>query len=239
MPEFLVNDTHSCSRDLIQQPPRPKNVRIRRGQSTSGSKLSGQSKPEVSHTNNPESSRLDSSLTGSESQTISPLSMTSKESKLLYMNVVASLSTWAVLAGITVLPTVSAFIRDSRALEGIEKAGNIVLNTVEDIPPLVAGGLCCVYWIVGLSWLCWESKGDHVWLTERILLPTVLNSIFSIVTALANVYTPHNKHWAVITLEVVATALNMTTAAIVLYIAYVQSSEDWDGYYVSNKVHTA
>ena len=69
--------------------------------------------------------------------------------------------------------------------------------------------------------------------------PTVLNSIFSIVTALANVYTPHSKHWAVITLEVVATALNMTTAAIVLYIAYAQSSEDWDGDYVSNKVHTA
>ncbi|KFY21426.1 hypothetical protein V493_07410, partial [Pseudogymnoascus sp. VKM F-4281 (FW-2241)] len=66
--------------------------------------------------------------------------MTSKESKLLYMNVVASLFTWAVLAGITVLPTVSAFIRNSRALEAIERAGTIFLNTVEDIPPLVAGG---------------------------------------------------------------------------------------------------
>lgn len=40
-------------------------------------------------------------------------------------------------------------------------------------------------------------------------------------------------------LEVVATALNMTTAAIVLYIAYVQSSKDWDGDYISDKVHTA
>ncbi|KFY50505.1 hypothetical protein V495_00221 [Pseudogymnoascus sp. VKM F-4514 (FW-929)] len=239
MPEFLVTDANSRSTDFIQQPPRPEDVRIRRSQRTSCSELSGQSKPEVSHTNNPESSRLDSNLTGSESQTILPSSMTSKESKLLYINVVASLSTWAVLAGITVFPTVSAFIRNSRALEGIERAGNIVLNTVEDIPPLVAGGLCCVYWILGLSWLCWESKGHHVWQTERILLPTVLNSIFSIVTALANVYTPHSKHWAVITLEVVATALNMTTAAIVLYIAYAQSSEDWDGDYVSNKVHTA
>ncbi|KAL5344425.1 hypothetical protein ACLOAV_010685 [Pseudogymnoascus australis] len=141
MPEFLVNDTDSCSRDLIQQPPRPEDVRIRRDQSISCSKLNGESKPEVSHANNPQSSRLDSSPTDSESRAISPLNMTSKESKLLYINVVTSLLTWTILAGITVLPDVSAFIRNSRALEVIERAGNTVLNTVEDIPPLVAGGV--------------------------------------------------------------------------------------------------
>jgi hypothetical protein len=57
-------------------------------------------------------------------------------------------------------------------------------------------------------------------------------------TALASVYSPHNDHWAVVSLEIIAMALNMTIAAIVLYMAYIQLSEDFDDDFI-RKVHTA
>lgn len=67
---------------------------------------------------------------------------------------------------------------------------------------------------------------------------TILNSIVSMLTALASVYSPHSDHWAVVALGFTAMALNVTIAAIVLYMAYVQLSEDFDNDYV-RKVHTA
>lgn len=67
---------------------------------------------------------------------------------------------------------------------------------------------------------------------------TILNSIVSMLTALASVYSPHIDHWAVVSLEIAAMVLNMAIAAIVLYIAYVQLSEDFDNDLLC-KVHTA
>lgn len=87
--------------------------------------------------------------------------------KILYENMLAILFTWH-LAGFIVLPVTFASIRNSRALDGIGRAGKAVFGAVQNVPLLVVAGACCG--VIGLSWLCWEDRHHYVWLPDRAFL---------------------------------------------------------------------
>jgi hypothetical protein len=90
--------------------------------------------------------------------------------KILYANMLALLFTWLLLAGFTVFPVTFASIRNSRALDGIGRAGKAVFSAVQDAPLLVVAGTGCICGAVGLSWLCWGNRVNYVWLTDRAFL---------------------------------------------------------------------
>jgi hypothetical protein len=53
---------------------------------------------------------------------------------ILYMNILASLFTWLVLARIVVIPVTFALVRNSCALDEIGKARNAILGAIQNIP---------------------------------------------------------------------------------------------------------
>ena len=90
--------------------------------------------------------------------------------KILYANMLASIFTWLLLAGFIVLPATFASIRNSRALDGMGKAGNVVISAAQNIPLLWVAGICCFFGASGLSWLWWGQSHNYIWLGDRIFL---------------------------------------------------------------------
>ena len=88
--------------------------------------------------------------------------------KLLYANMLV-LFTW-LLAGLVILRVIFASIRNSRALDGIGRAGKAVFSAVQDSPLLVVAGTGFICGVVGLYWHCWGNTGKYVWLTDCAFL---------------------------------------------------------------------
>ena len=86
--------------------------------------------------------------------------------KLLYANMLVS---W-LLAGLVILPVMFASIRNSRALDGIGRAGKAVFSEVQDSPLLVVAGTGFICGVVGLYGYCWGHTVKFVWLTDCLFL---------------------------------------------------------------------
>jgi ABC-type phosphate/phosphonate transport system permease subunit len=97
----------------------------------------------------------------------SEMNMKTEMPKILYANMLASLFTWFLLAGLIVLPMTFASIRNSHAPDSIAKAGKVLFGVVQKIPLLVIAGICCLCGVIGLSWLCWENRNNYV---DRVFL---------------------------------------------------------------------
>ena len=78
------------------------------------------------------------------------LKVKAEMTKLLYAKLLV-LVTW-LLASLVIFPLMSTSIRNSRALNGIVRAGKVVFSVVKDPPVLVAAGigLICGWIILGL-----------------------------------------------------------------------------------------
>ncbi|KAH8586708.1 hypothetical protein B0O99DRAFT_459244, partial [Bisporella sp. PMI_857] len=132
------------------------------------------------------------------------LRMRTEVSGVRFADIYASLLAWLLLAGFIVLPATMTSSRHSRILDNIGKTGEKVLDTIHSIPLLVIAGTSCVCGSLGLFWLCWKSKENHIWLEERV--PTLLNAVVSLMSTLINVYTTDNGYLsltAIITVTVV------------------------------------
>jgi hypothetical protein len=90
--------------------------------------------------------------------------------KFLYANMLASLFTWLLLAGFIVLPATVTSIRNSRALDGMGRAGKAVIGATQNIPLLWVAGFCCVCGVSGLLWLWWGQNQNYIWLGDPIFL---------------------------------------------------------------------
>ena len=89
---------------------------------------------------------------------------------ILYANMLASLFTWLLLAGFTVLPVTFASLRNSRTLNEIGKAGKAVFGAVQNIGFLWLAGTFFFCGVFGLLWLWWENRKNYIWLTDRVFL---------------------------------------------------------------------
>jgi hypothetical protein len=89
---------------------------------------------------------------------------------ILYTNMLASLFTWLLLAGFMVLPVTFSSLRTSRALNGLGRAGKIVIGAVQNIPFLAIAASCFVFGLAGLLWIWWENRRNYIWLTDRVFL---------------------------------------------------------------------
>jgi hypothetical protein len=90
--------------------------------------------------------------------------------KILYANMFASLFTWLLLAGFIVFPATFTSIRNSRALDGMGKAGKVIVSAAQNIPWLGAAIVCCACGVSGLSWLWLGQSQSFIWPGDRIFL---------------------------------------------------------------------
>lgn len=89
--------------------------------------------------------------------------------KIVYANMLTLLFT-GLLAGFGLLPVMFASIRNSRALDGVGRAGKAVFSAAQDAPLLAVVETALICSVVALSWLCWGNRVKYVWLTDCALL---------------------------------------------------------------------
>lgn len=87
--------------------------------------------------------------------------------KILYADLLASLLTWILLAGLITLPVIFASVSNFAALDRIERS---IFGAFQNVPIQWVVEVCRVCAVVGLSWLCWKNKNNHTWLADCVLL---------------------------------------------------------------------
>jgi hypothetical protein len=85
-------------------------------------------------------------------------------------NILASLSTWLLLAGYTVFPGTFTSIRNSQALENAGRTGKIIVKTFQNLPLLVVAALFCATGASGMSWFGWKWQDNYMLLLNKIIL---------------------------------------------------------------------
>ncbi|RSL60286.1 hypothetical protein CEP53_005475 [Fusarium sp. AF-6] len=48
-----------------------------------------------------------------------------------------------------------------------------------------------------MGWIGWSQKHNYIWLSDRIFLPSLLNSVVAFLMSLINVYTAQEGSWSV------------------------------------------
>ncbi|UPK92445.1 hypothetical protein LCI18_003380 [Fusarium solani-melongenae] len=109
--------------------------------------------------------------------------------------ILAAVANWLFLAGFVVFPGTFTTISQATAL-GDSQAGRIVQHAVQNAPLLVVGSLCCFFGGVGIGWIGWSQKHNSIWLSDRIFLPSLLNSVVALLMSLINVYTAQEGSWS-------------------------------------------
>ncbi|KAH7417506.1 hypothetical protein BKA64DRAFT_658064 [Cadophora sp. MPI-SDFR-AT-0126] len=149
------------------------------------------------------------------------------------------LFTW-LLAGLVILLVMFASIRNSRALDGIGRAGKVVFSALQDSPLLVVAGTGFICGVVGLYWHCWRNTSKYVWLTDCAFLPTLLDSVLTFFTALINICAARGRHWLVSAFVTVSVATSTTLVAIIIYMVYVGLTDSaWGEHRTMKEAHVA
>ncbi|KAJ6114200.1 hypothetical protein N7512_007645 [Penicillium capsulatum] len=138
-------------------------------------------------------------------------------------NILASVAHWILLAGYLVIPgTFTSLQRSDADHNGLtnNKAGEAILNTIQNPPLLV---LACIFFVAGLltmGCLYWEHRSNYIWLINRIFMPTLLNALAGLLTTIINLYTAHNGDWSIMALlTVIASGLSVASS-LSLVIVY-------------------
>lgn len=88
-------------------------------------------------------------------------------------NLLASFSTWILLAGFIVVPGTFVSVEDSKALQKDAKHNkweHELLSTVKHASLIWVAMFCCVVGSAGMVWLWWRWRSNYVWLINKIFL---------------------------------------------------------------------
>ena len=88
-------------------------------------------------------------------------------------NLLASFSTWILLAGFIVVPGTFVSIEESKAVQEGAKSSKVthaVLDTVKHASLMWVAGLCCAVGGAGMVWLWWRWRHNYVWVINKIFL---------------------------------------------------------------------
>jgi hypothetical protein len=109
-----------------------------------------------------------------------PFALTRYMKMLLQLNEIPSLQnflagffTWIVLAGYMVFPATFTSLRHSKTVKDAAdngKAGQHVVDAVQNVPLLWLAAICCISGTSGMCWLWWKWQENYVWLINRIFL---------------------------------------------------------------------
>ncbi|KAL3459607.1 hypothetical protein BJX64DRAFT_279113 [Aspergillus heterothallicus] len=136
-------------------------------------------------------------------------------------NSAASLATWTLLAGYLVIPGTFTSLQQSDTVENrlFQNQGeNVILKTIQN-PPLVAIAWSLLAIGIGiLSVLFYRWRNNYLWLINRLLIPTLLNTAAGMLTSLINIYTAKGGNWSVMALlaVIVSGVLAVSSAGLML-----------------------
>lgn len=88
-------------------------------------------------------------------------------------NLLASFSTWILLAGFIVVPGTFVSVEDNKTLQKGAKNSKVehaVLDTVKHASLIWVAGFCCLVGSAGMVWLWWRWRSNYVWLINKIFL---------------------------------------------------------------------
>ncbi|KAK7594586.1 hypothetical protein V3481_005595 [Fusarium oxysporum f. sp. vasinfectum] len=128
----------------------------------------------------------------------------SHEELRLY-SVLAAVFNWLFLAGFVVFPGTFTSLGKAAALSE-SKTGRAVQKVMHHTPLIVIGCLCCFLGSIGIGWIAWKRKRNHVWLNDHIFMPGLLNSMVALLMSLTNIYTAQRGSWsstAIITVSII------------------------------------
>lgn len=89
--------------------------------------------------------------------------------ELRLFSVLAAIFNWLFLAGFVVFPGTFTSLGRVTALNE-SKAGRVVQKALRNTPLIVIGCLCCFLGSIGIGWIAWKRKRNHVWLNDHIYL---------------------------------------------------------------------
>ena len=88
-------------------------------------------------------------------------------------NLLASFSTWILLAGFLIVPGTFTSVEKSSMVKEAAKQNAVaheVLEKVKNASLLWIAFSCCLVGVTGLSWLWWRWRSNYVWLINKIFL---------------------------------------------------------------------
>lgn len=88
-------------------------------------------------------------------------------------NLLASFSTWILLAGFLIVPGTFTSIEKSQVLEAHARENAIadkILDEVKHASLLYIAFTCCLVGGSGLLWLWWRWRSNYVWLINKIFM---------------------------------------------------------------------
>jgi hypothetical protein len=109
----------------------------------------------------------------------------------LLHSILASVSTWLLLAGFVILPT--AFDKvDTSKLSGTSQT---IYKSVHHVPILILASISLIFGILGMCFVWLKNRDNYIWITSKVFMPGVLNSAMGLLNTLVNVYGSSAGKW--------------------------------------------
>ncbi|KIJ62240.1 hypothetical protein HYDPIDRAFT_30509 [Hydnomerulius pinastri MD-312] len=99
-------------------------------------------------------------------------------------NLLASFFTWILLAGFVLFPGTFASWKNQPAGDTESQ----ILGLIDNIPLYVIAWVCTGIGATGMLWLWWRWQNNYIWVTNRIFVPGLLNSLAGVISTLTSVY---------------------------------------------------
>ncbi|KZP18521.1 hypothetical protein FIBSPDRAFT_745389 [Athelia psychrophila] len=101
-------------------------------------------------------------------------------------NIAASFATWILLAGFVLFPGTFTSLQQANG-EGLGGAGALVLGAVQHVPLFVIAWICTGVGAFMMLYLWYRWQKNYIWVTNRIFMPGLLNSLAGILSTLSSV----------------------------------------------------
>ncbi|KIJ08999.1 hypothetical protein PAXINDRAFT_88102 [Paxillus involutus ATCC 200175] len=99
-------------------------------------------------------------------------------------NLMASFFTWILLAGFVLFPGTFASWKNQNTSETETQ----ILGLINKISLYVFAWICTGIGGCGMTWLWWKWQNNYIWITNRVFIPGLLNSVAGIISTLASIY---------------------------------------------------
>ncbi|KAF5354131.1 hypothetical protein D9756_007107 [Leucocoprinus leucothites] len=97
----------------------------------------------------------------------------------------ASFFTWILLAGFILFPGTFTSLQTLNLGNGV---GATVVDSIVNLPLFIVAFICTGIGVIGMGYLWWKWMKNYIWLTNKIFIPGLMNSLAGIISTLANVY---------------------------------------------------
>jgi cytochrome bd-type quinol oxidase subunit 2 len=134
-------------------------------------------------------------------------------------NIIASFSTWILLAGYLVFPAtfnsiqhnqqidqqfdsgvkarILSEVRSVESLSSLPEARNLANKVTRNVPLLYVAAIACGIGCLSCLWLWQLHRQNYIWLTNRIFLPVFMNSLAGLISTFVNVYSAQTGQYSI------------------------------------------